>query len=45
MKTLLRRTISFTSTQMESLKIRANELEISVADLVRRIVDEWRKNG
>ncbi len=40
---LLRRTISFTVPQWESLKLRAAQLEISAADLVRRIVDEWRE--
>lgn len=43
MKSLLRRTISFTTRQLAALKITADELEISVADLVRRIVDEWLK--
>lgn len=43
MKSLLRRTISFTEPQLQDLKSAADALEISVADLVRRIVDGWRK--
>jgi hypothetical protein len=42
MERLLRRTIAFTNSQMTVLKAKADELGISVADLVRRIVDEWR---
>ncbi len=43
MENLLRRTIAFTKPQMAALKAKAEELEISVSDLVRRIIDEWRR--
>jgi len=43
MEKLIRRTISFTMRQISALRIKADELEISVADLVRRIIDGWLK--
>jgi hypothetical protein len=44
MESLFKRTIAFTKPQMNALKTKAEKLGISVADLVRRIVDEWRNN-
>jgi len=43
MNSLFKRTIGFTSVQMTWLREKAKELEISIADLVRRAVDEYRK--
>ena len=37
---LLRRTISFTIRQISHLQKRADHLQTSVADVVRRLVDE-----
>ncbi len=42
MSGLFKRTIGFTAVQMDWLKKTAKELEISIADLVRRAVDEYR---
>lgn len=38
-----RRTVSFTAAQDEALVLKAAVLNISVSDLVRRIVDAWRE--
>lgn len=43
MESLFRRTIGFTIQQMTFLKERSAQLGISIADLVRRIVDEHRE--
>jgi hypothetical protein len=40
---LSKRMISFTDPQVEFLKREAGRLGISVADLVRRIVDQYRE--
>jgi hypothetical protein len=40
---LNKRMISFTDPQVEFLKQEAERLGISVADLVRRIVDQYRE--
>lgn len=37
-----RRTVAFTEPQMEYLEIESKRLGISVADVVRRIVDSYR---
>jgi hypothetical protein len=42
MSTMLRRTIAFTQAQMSFLKKEAAGLEISIADFLRRIIDEYR---
>ncbi len=42
MSELFKRTIGFTAVQMAWLRAKAAELEISIADLVRRAVDEYR---
>ena len=39
-----KQTITFTAPQAEYLKIEAARLGISVADLVRRIIDHYRSN-
>ncbi len=39
METLLRRTFSLTKRQMDHLKKRADELQTSIADIFRRIID------
>lgn len=44
MQNMLRRTISFTSRQFSFLKNKATELEISVAELMRRIIDKYIEN-
>jgi hypothetical protein len=39
-----KQTLSFTDPQAAYLKAEAQRLGISLADLVRRIIDEWRGN-
>lgn len=41
MSNLFKRTIGFTNAQMSKLRDEAMRLEISIADLVRRIIDEY----
>lgn len=43
MEALIRRTFALTKQQMAFLKERANMLGISIADVVRRIIDEYRE--
>lgn len=43
MSTTPRMTISFTKPQMAFLKAEADRLGITVADLIRRIVDQYRE--
>jgi len=42
MSNLFKRSIGFTAAQMAWLKGEARKLEISIADLIRRIIDEYR---
>jgi hypothetical protein len=42
MSTAPRMSITFTEPQMAFLKVEAERLGISVADLIRRIVDRYR---
>lgn len=44
MATMHKQMVSFTRPQIEQLKAEARNLGISVSDLVRRAVDEWREN-
>ena len=39
-----RQIIQFTQPQMDWLKERARELDISVSELVRRIIDQYRED-
>lgn len=41
---IIQRSIVFTAPQMKWLQSRAKELGITVAELIRRIVDEKREN-
>lgn len=41
MSTFFKRTIAFTNPQMSALKKEADKLGISIAELIRRIVDEY----
>ena len=43
MSTAPRMTVSFTKPQMAFLKAEAERLGITVADLIRRIVDRYRE--
>jgi hypothetical protein len=43
MKSPIRQTVSFTRTQHADLLAEAERLEISFADLIRRVVDNWRE--
>ena len=42
MVTTLRRSVTLSKPQYEALVAEAERLGISVAELLRRIVDEWR---
>jgi len=44
MSKMARQMVQFTLPQKEFLKKKAKELGISVADLVRRIIDEYRES-
>lgn len=39
----VKRLISFSPSALEVLKVKAQKLDISVSELLRRIVDEWIK--
>lgn len=38
----IRTSVTLTTPQHEVLKVEADKLGITVADLIRRIVDQWR---
>lgn len=40
---MTRQSITFSDPAVEALRARAHTLGISVSDLVRRVVDEWRE--
>ncbi len=42
MRTTARQSVTLTKPQQEALKAEAALLGITVSDLIRRVVDEWR---
>ena len=40
----MRQTVTLTNPQRDALAIEAKRLGITVSDLIRRIIDEWREN-
>ncbi len=42
MATLFKQSVALTTPQREVLKAEADRLGITVADLIRRIIDQWR---
>ena len=42
MATTLRTSITLTKPQHEALRVEAKRLGITISDLIRRVVDNWR---